>query len=114
MIGQRLTMLALIERNTASGAGNWGQPPEPVFTPHATLACFAWSPDARDVTDGKKVAGATDVRVMFPLGADVRDQDEIAQITSKAGTTLFAGRLRVDGPVQFKHTHLEANLKRIG
>lgn len=60
------------------------------------------------------MAGIEEVRVMFALGADVRDQDEISAVTNKVGETLFAGRLRVDGPVQFKHNHLEAALKRVG
>jgi hypothetical protein len=116
-IAKRLTMRAEIERDTAAesgGAGNWGQPPEPLFTPHACLKCFAWSPTATETQDGNKLAGVTDVRLLLQLSADVRDGDEVAQITNTRGVVLFAGRYRVLGEVQFKHTHLECNLKKVG
>lgn len=64
--------------------------------------------------DGNKVAPLVDVRVFFAKSADVTEEDQIANITDRNGNILFAGRFRIDGPVQFKHTHREANLKRVG
>lgn len=113
MIGQRLTMRALVERNVATGNDNWGQPVAPDFQPYAELPCFAYTPSTREIIDGDKVATSQDVRIMLHIGADIEDSDEIAAITDKAGNVLFAGRYRVDGPVQFKHNHLEAPLRKV-
>lgn len=114
MISRRLTMRADVERNVSTGTDSYGHPVTPDFQPLATINCFAWSPSSREVQDGDKVAAIEDVRIMLPLGADVTENDEIARITSKAGVVLFAGRYRVDGPVQFKHNHLEAPLRKVG
>lgn len=113
MIGQRLTMRAGVERNVASGTDNWGHPVAPLFEPHARVACFAYTPSSSDIMDGDKVATVQDVRIMFAVGADIQAGDEIASITNKAGILLFPGRYRVDGPVQFKHNHAEAALRKV-
>ena len=113
MIGQRFTMRALVERNVASGKDNWGQPVAPVFEAHATVPCFAYTPASKDIVDGDKVATVQDVRIMCAIGTDIQDQDEIASITNKAGVVLFPGRYRIDGPVQFKHNHVEAALRKV-
>ena len=107
-------MRAEVERDISTGKDSWGQPAAPNFQPHLTLSCFAFTPSSREVMDGDKVAAIQDVRIMFALGADVTEADEIASITNKAGDVLFAGRYRVDGPVQFKHNHVEAPLRKVG
>lgn len=113
MITQRLTMRAAVERNVATGTDQWGQPVAPDFQPHIELPCFAYTPSSRDIIDGDKVATSQDVRIMLAVGSDIEDSDEIAGITDKEGNVLFAGRYRVDGPVQFKHNHLEAPLRKV-
>lgn len=111
----RLTMRALIERNQAAGDDAWGQPVAPVYQPVGEpLPCFAWSNSSRELVDGSKTAMIEDMRAMFALSADVREDDEIASITDRVGTELIPGRLKIEGPVQRKHTHLEAALRRIG
>jgi hypothetical protein len=115
MIAGRLTMRAAIERNGASGSDAWGNPMSPSFaSTGAALACFAWSVSASQVVDGEKTAEIESFRALFALGADVRPGDEIASITDRRGTVIIPGRLRVEPPVQRKHTHLEAQLRRIG
>lgn len=114
MIAGRLTMRAQVERNTATGKDGWGGPVATVFAPHATLRCFVWSKVSRELTDGDKTAMIEDMRAMFALSADIGENDEIAAVTDARGNVIIAGRLRVEGPVQRKHTHLEAALKRIG
>lgn len=115
MIAGRLTMRAQVERNQVTGTDAWNQPVAAAFAPIGEpLPCFAWTPDAREIRDGDKSAVIEDVRAMFAIGADIAEADEIAEITDRNGTVLFAGRLRVDGPVQFKHNHLEAALRRVG
>ncbi len=114
MISQRLTMRAEIERSTSSGKDAWGQPVASVFEHFCTVACFAWTPSAREIKDGNKVAAVEDVRMLLPLSSEVTENDEVAEITNKRGDVLFEGRFRVEGPVQFKHTHREAALVRVG
>ena len=113
MISQRLTMRAAVERIVATGNDGWGQPVTPDFQPYAELPCFAYTPSSRDLIDGDKVASVQDVRIMVAVGSDIEDSDEIAGITDRAGNVLFGGRYRVDGPVQFKHNHLEAPLRKV-
>lgn len=114
MIAGRFTMRADVERNGAAGQDAWGQPVAAAFAPLATVKCFIWSGSAREIVDGDKSANVEAVRGMFPLGTDLRADDELARVTDKRGQVLIAGRLKVDGPVQHKHNHLEAALVRVG
>lgn len=114
MIASRLTHRATIERNTATGTDTWGQPVAPVFTALGVLPCFAWSRVSREITDGDKTGLVEDLRALFALSSDIREGDEIASITDRAGRVIIPGRLRIEGPVQHKHTHKEAALRRIG
>jgi hypothetical protein len=116
MIAGRLTMRAAIQRNYAPGSDAWGAPVEAVFIPIAAapVACFVWSTSASQVEDGQKTAEIEAFRALFALGADVQPGDEIAAVTDRAGNVILPGRLRVEPPVQRKHTHLEATLRRIG
>jgi hypothetical protein len=114
MISGRLTMRALVERNQAAGEDGWGNPVAPDFQPIATLPCFVWSNASREVVDGDKTAMVEDMRALFALGADIREDDEISSVTDRKGAEIIAGRLRVEGPVQFKHNHQELALRRIG
>jgi hypothetical protein len=115
MIAGRLTMRAAIERNQAAGNDAWGQPVAPAFQPlGAPVPCFVWHETSSEVVDGRKTAMIGDFRALFALDADVAEFDEIAGVTDRKGAVLIDGRLRVEGPVQRKHTHLEASLKRVG
>lgn len=113
MIAGRFTMRAVVQRNTATGKDAWGQPVAPTWTTIGTLRCFAWSNQSRELVDGDKTAMVEDMRMMVALGADITENDELTAITDARGNLLIPGRLRVDGPVQRKHTHLEAALKRV-
>lgn len=115
MIAGRLTHRARVERNTASGTDSWGGPVEPAFTVlHNALPCFVYSQSSRELVDGAKTAMIEDLRLMIALGADLAEGDEITGVTDRLGRVIVAGRLKVEGPVQFKHTHREAALQRIG
>lgn len=114
-IAGRLTMRAQVERNSATGTDSWNNSVAPVFAPVGNpLPCFIWSRSSREVVDGDKTAMIEDVRGLFALGADLAEDDELTSITDRAGNVLIAGRLKVEGPVQHKHNHLEAALRRIG
>ncbi|MBA5777473.1 hypothetical protein H2509_13525 [Stappia sp. F7233] len=113
MIAGRLTMRAMVERNVAAGSDAWNNPVAPEFQPLAVVKCFVWSRLSQEIVDGDKTAMVEDMRAMFPLAADVDEKDEISAVTDARGNVIIAGRLRIEGPVQRKHTHLEAALKRI-
>lgn len=113
MIGGRLTMRAVVERNTAVGKDTWGQPVAPGWTVIGTVRCFVWSNQSRELVDGDKTAMIEDMRALFSLGADITEDDQISAVTDAQGNVIIPGRLRVEGPVQRKHTHREAALKRI-
>lgn len=114
MIARRFTMVAYVERNGMTGKDAWNMPLPGVFQAHAEVPCFAWTPSSRDVVDGHKSAIVQDVRMMFALGIDVSEGDQIAKITDRKGTVLFTGPMRVEGSVDFKHNHHEAALVRVG
>lgn len=115
MISGRLIHRADVERNVATGEDGWGGAPAPDFQPlHSGLACFAWSKQSRELVDGNKTAMIEDLRLMVALGTDLKEGDEITAISDRAGNVVIDGRLKIEGPVQFKHNHLEAALQRIG
>lgn len=123
MIGQRLTMRAYLERDIARsgalGSDSWGGPTTPDWQGlGAPLPCFVWSGREAAVLDGGKVAMLGDMRALFALGADIAEGDEICSVTDRRGVEIMrlglnGGRLRIEGEVQFKHTHLECALQRV-
>jgi len=114
MIAGRLTMRALVERDQATGSDAWNSNPAADFQSIGDpLPCFIWSENADTRVDGAKTAGIERFRSLFALGADLAEGDEIASVTDRQGAEIIPGRLKVDGPVQRKHTHLEANLWRV-
>lgn len=115
MIAGRLTMRAAIERNTATGLDNWGNPVAPAFASTGEpVPCFMWSEQASQQIDGEKSAEIEMFKAQFALAADVRTGDVVASVTNRLGVEIIPGRLAIEGPVQNKHTHREANLRRIG
>lgn len=114
MITGRLTMRALVERNQATATDDWGGEVAPDFQSTGDpLPCFIWSNREAAIVDGQKTAMIGDMRAMFAIGADIAEGDEIASVTTRSGIEIIPGRLSVEGEVQFKHTHLEADLRRI-
>ena len=114
MIAGRLTMRAQVERDQAVAKDSWGQAVVPDFVPVGDpLPCFVWSNASRELVDDEKSAMVEDLRGMFALGADIAERDELVSVTDRAGAVQHYGRLKVAGPVQFKHNHLEAALRRI-
>jgi len=115
MIAGRLTMRAQVERNQAVGTDGWNNPAEPDFQPVGDpLRCFVWSKSGREAVGDERSVLIEDVRGLFALDADLRPDDELVSVTDRTGATIHFGRLKVEGPLQHKHTHREANLQRIG
>lgn len=114
-IAGRLTMRARVERDTATGTDSWGGAVAPAFTVlHNALPCFVYSPSARELVDGTKTAQIEDLRIMIGLGVDLAEDDEITTVMDRLGREIIPGRLKIEGPIQFKHNHREAALRRIG
>jgi hypothetical protein len=111
----RMTHRAVLERNTATTADAWGQPPEPSFTAQEEgrpLACYAWSKSRKVVADGEKVVTVQDLRAIFPRGADVQEGDRLQSVTDRRRSVVFPGPLTVRTVVA-KATHQEATLERV-
>jgi hypothetical protein len=107
-------MRAQLQRNSATGTDPRGQALPPVWTTAGTLRCFVWSKASREVVDGDKTAMIEDVRGLFALGTDITEGDRLVAVTDLGGVVRIAGPLEVEGPVQHKHNHLEAALRRVG
>lgn len=107
-----MTMRAAVERDQAVGTDSYGGPVAPIFAAHATLPCWVWSTNRREIVDGDKTALVEDMRAMFPIGADVLERDEIASVKDRNGAELLSGRMRVEA-IQRKHRHVEAALERV-
>lgn len=115
MIAGRLTMRAQVQRDSASGTDGWGNPVAADFVDHGDpVACFIWSTAASKTQDGEKTAQIETFRGLFALGADLAAEDRLASVTDRQGTAIIAGPLLVMGPIERKHTHVEANMRRIG
>lgn len=117
MIAGRLTMRAQIERAAAAPGDDWNAPDVDAadFAPLGDpVACFVWSGNVNQLIDGAKQVQIEVTRAMFALGTDVVPGDRLQSVTNRKGAVLIAGPLMVEGPVQFKHTHLEATLRRLG
>ncbi len=108
----KMIMRAVVERDTATGTDDFGQPVKPDFTTLATVPCWAWSSNERLVVDGDKLANVETFRAMFPKGADVVEGDEIVNIRDRRKVILFPGRFALQ-KIQFKHDHLEADLQAV-
>ncbi len=108
----KMTMRAVVERDTATGTDDFGNPVKPAFTPVATIPCWAWSNADREIVDGNKSALIEDFRAMFSKLADVQEGDEIVNITDRRKVVLFPGRFQIE-TIQFKHDHVEASLQAV-
>lgn len=105
-------MRADVERDAATGTDAYGGAVKPNYQAWATLPCFVYSKQRREVTDGEKTALVEDLRALFALGADVQEGDEIASVKDRQGAEIMSGRFQIE-TVQRKHRHIEAGLLRV-
>ena len=108
----QMTMRAEIERDGTITTDAYGHPEVPAFAALATVACRIWSNSRREINDTKKYALVEEIRCAMPLGTDVTEKDRIALVKDRLGVTIWDGPLRIDA-IQYKHTHVEMNLRRI-
>ena len=108
----RMTMRAAITRNSTVTANDWNQADTPVFDQWTTEPCWAWVTAKREVIDGDKVVVVEDIRALFPLSANLTDQDRIAHISDRADTVIFDGPFVIES-IQRMTRHLELVLSRV-
>ena len=104
---------AVVQRDTATGTGDWNTAPAPTWAAHLAAAkCFAWSNAGREVVDKDKTVVVEDIKAIFPLGTDITEKDRISNITDRKSVVLFGGPMGVD-KIQRHVSHLEANLVKL-
>ncbi len=108
----QMTMRAFIERDNNESTDPYGQAGAPNFTALATIPCRVWSRSRREHNDNRKDARIEEIRCGMPLGTDVTELDRIRRVNDRAGNIIWEGPLRIDA-IQFKHTHIEMDLRRI-
>lgn len=110
-------MRATVERDQESSPDPWGGDQSDFQQVATGVPCRVWSRERRDRTDDGKSVVTEDLRAMFPIGADVQEQDQLTQVVDRQGTVLYAGPLAVEtispkrGPGS-SPTHLLAMLRR--
>ena len=107
-----MTMRATVERDQATATDQWGQPVKPDFAVIATLPCYAWSKQRRELIDADRSAVLEDIRAVFPKDADLNEQDRIAKIENRRGDVIFAGPLVVTSVVRRAERHKKVMLER--
>lgn len=110
---RRMTMRALVERNSTVARDDYGHKTAPNFVSLGIFPCHVWSRQSRQVTDGDKDATVQDYRAMFRKAEDIQTGDEISEIKDRQGNVLVEGRFRVDAPPLVKPTHKEAALRKV-
>ncbi len=104
---------AVVQRDTATGTGDWNTPPKPTWAAHLAAAkCFAWSVAGREVVDNTKTVVVEDIKAIFPLGTDITEKDRITDITDRQSVVLFAGPMGVE-KIQRHTSHMEASLVKL-
>lgn len=106
-----MTMRAVVRRNAATGTDAHGHPVAPSYAAHATIPCRVWSRSRSAIEDGDKAVTVEILRAIFPLDADVREDDQIVNVNNRLGTTLFAGPLDIR-TLQRMDNHQAAVLRR--
>ena len=101
------------QRNQAP-ADEWGAPGPPDWQPNLSdQPCHAWLDAARRVIGPDQDVMVVDIRLLMPLGSDVKESDRVAQVTDRLGTTtVVAGPLLIDTIGQRKD-HLVLLLKEV-
>lgn len=112
-IVSKMVHLAVVQRDTATGTGDWNTDKAPTWTAHLAAAkCFAWSNAGREVVDVVKTVVVEDIKAIFPLGTDITEKDRITDITDRKSVVLFGGPMGIE-KIQRHASHLEASLVKL-
>ena len=110
---QRMTMRASTERPVPTGAedpfGNAVTGNTPVLV---SYPCYWQAKSERVVRDSSKNVSIAEHLILFPLGTDVQERDQITSITDRRGRVLKNTRLGVL-PVVRREDHIEAEAEEI-
>jgi hypothetical protein len=107
-------MRAVLARNVETGVDAHNNPLPPRYEEFATdVPCFVWSKSSTAQFPGDRTANIELLRGGFALDQDIREEDRIVRITCRRGEQVIYENLRIDARPQYKHRHLEVDLKRV-
>jgi hypothetical protein len=109
----RMTQRALVQRSTSPGEDDYGNPLPGSWATHiAALPCWWYGSTEREAVDEETTAVVTDIKVMVPLSADVTEQDRIAGIVDRLGTTVLPGILGIETVLRLR-SHKQLTLSQV-
>ena len=109
----RMTMRAVIQRDTATSTDDHGQPAVPVWSAGTSTPCYCWQEKMTEVIDVNKTAILDQLRMMLPTGTDVTRADRVLNVTDRRGTVKFTGPFLIDGDPEIRATHVELSLRQV-
>ena len=110
---RRMTHRASTERPVPTGAEDpYGNAVTSITNPLTDHPCYWQAQSERVVRDSSKHVSIAEHLILFPLGTDVQERDQIISITDRRGRPLKSTRLGVL-PVLRREDHIEAEAKEI-
>ena len=109
-IRQRMRHRATVERDVGTTVDpEGGHVPEWVQI-HGSLPCYVQPKSAQTLTQEGKFLSVRLWCLWAPLGADIREEDRVTQVTDLNGSIRIDDTLRVMPPLE-RETHLEMVLE---
>jgi hypothetical protein len=103
---------AVTERDAQTQITAYGHRAAPDWQPVGVIPCYAYSFARKLLADGAKEITLEDLRIAFPLRADVRDGDRVVRVTDRLYNTLIDGPMIVKN-LQRRPDHQEAMVERV-
>jgi hypothetical protein len=109
----RMTQRALIQRYTPGAVDDSGNASAGSWATHiASQPIWLYGSTEREAVTAETTAVVTDLKAMVPLAAAITEQDRIAGIVDRRGTTVHAGVLGIETVLR-KRTHLQLTLSQV-
>lgn len=105
-----MKMRADIERNADGATDGWNQKGVSWATHIEACPCRVWYENGSEYVDGVKTAVVDELRMIVPLGTDVKASDRVGDVTDRRGRVQFAGPIRISS-VQHRADHIVAKLE---
>lgn len=99
-----------VERKTVDPSDPYKQ--ESWETVAAEVPCWRWSTASRRFTSDEAAVPIKDLRLVVPLGTDVRGDDRIGDVVTRRGRVVQYGPVRVD-VIETRTDHLELSLTEV-
>lgn len=107
-VRSRMRHRTTIERDSSSG----GQYDVPTMSAVASdQPCFLWTRSGREAVGPDRIAVVESMRVLLPLGTDVKPTDRLGDIEDRLGDTILSGPLNILSVLPH-HDHVELELSR--